>query len=131
MLWKNWPVTSDLGVTPVQGAVLMLIRANPGVTQASLARLVSVEPPTLKQALDPLVEAALVGRAQSSADRRRASLTLTPKGAELCIAIEQGAAVHKSLVFSALTPEEMEQLRTLLRRSVEGAERVLREGSAD
>ncbi len=131
LLWKNLPGTSNLGVTPVQGAILMLIRENPGVTQAALARLVSVEPPTLKQALDPLVERSLVIRTQSSADRRRAALTLSDRGVTLCLDIVGGAANHKQLVFGALSPDERDQLRDLLRRAVGGAEQTLRRGTDD
>jgi MarR family transcriptional regulator for hemolysin len=50
------------------------------ITQGELARLISVEGPTMVRMLDVLAKDGLISRRQSSADRRVTTNKITPKG---------------------------------------------------
>ena len=57
-------------------------------TQRELARLISIEGPTLVRMLDVLAQEGLVARKQSESDRRMTTNTITPEGERLVGAIK-------------------------------------------
>lgn len=112
---RNVPLSS------VQGGVLLLIRENPGVTQAALARALDVEPPTLAQSLAPLVEAGLVLRRRVEADGRAMALHLSDAGVAVAVEVASGQPEHEERLLAALTPQERETLLSLLDKAVASA----------
>lgn len=75
-----------------------------GVTEQSIGRM-----------LKALQEQGYVSRASHPTDRRRREVSLTNDGREVLRALDSAAAVE-SLIGDALTPHEIDQLRTLLIR---------------
>ncbi|MCT8972417.1 MarR family winged helix-turn-helix transcriptional regulator [Microbaculum marinisediminis] len=60
----------DIGLTPGAFGLLMLIRANPGITQMELANAFGIDKSTLTPVLNRLEQSALVRREQLAHDRR-------------------------------------------------------------
>jgi DNA-binding MarR family transcriptional regulator len=74
------PEATRRGVTPPHLAVLLLVEANPGIKQTTLAKVLSLDRSTMVRMVDRLEEAKLIERGSSRADRRVAPPVLTAKG---------------------------------------------------
>ena len=71
----------DLGQTMARWETLFLVAySNDELTQSELARLISVEGPTMVRMLDVLAKDGLIERRQSDTDRRVTTNRITPKG---------------------------------------------------
>jgi DNA-binding MarR family transcriptional regulator len=90
---------APLDLTPRQAAVILALAAQPGARLGALAQQVGADQPTISALVDRLVERSLVMREADPADRRRASLRLTPTAESLAGDIQQiRAAVDQQLV---------------------------------
>jgi DNA-binding MarR family transcriptional regulator len=118
---------SETPITPVQGGMLVVIAANPGLTQTELARMMNVEGPTLMQSIDRLEQQGYLQRVRRPGDRRSYSLQLTPLGGEVLSAIDAFLPIRDEDMLADLTPQEVEVLTGLLTRIVERGHRRLRE----
>lgn len=116
--WPVAPAGDGPAITPVQGGMLILIDGNPGITQTALSRLLAVEPPTLVQALRPLVERGLVERRRNPTDARTSALHLKPAGQDAMAQVRAGIPAHEEQVLARLSADEQRQLRALLRRAL-------------
>lgn len=67
------------GLTYSRARLLTLVARNPGVTQTELARLMEVEPPTMKHLLDGLEEGGFVRRCPVEGNRRANQVFLTER----------------------------------------------------
>lgn len=63
-------VSRDLDMTPGQFSLLMLLEANPGVSQKSISRAVGVDTSTISPVLDALARRGLLRRERVTHDRR-------------------------------------------------------------
>jgi DNA-binding MarR family transcriptional regulator len=72
---------SDLKITPPQFAILTMLKAYPGLSNADIARIALLTRPTVTVILRNLEKAGLVSRAQHETHGRIQQLTLTPEGA--------------------------------------------------
>ena len=70
----------EIGVTGPQRLVLRVVGLRPGVSAGDLAAVLHVHPSTLTGVLHRLVAQRLLAREDDPRDRRRAVLTLTPRG---------------------------------------------------
>jgi DNA-binding MarR family transcriptional regulator len=108
-------------------ASLILIGANPGISQTRLADELVIDPPNVALILARMTEGGLVERTQDPSDRRRILLTLTPAGgARMQDALEFNSS-QRRLVELALSAEEIGQLNGLLgklRQFLRNAERL-------
>jgi DNA-binding MarR family transcriptional regulator len=118
---------SDTPITPVQGGMLVVLAANPGLTQTALARMMKVEGPTLMQSIDRLEQHGYLQRLRRIGDRRSYSLQLTPRGREVLAAINAFLPLRDQEMLADLTPEEIDQLTILLTKIVERGHQRLRE----
>ncbi|MGI9412505.1 MAG: MarR family winged helix-turn-helix transcriptional regulator [Hyphomicrobiales bacterium] len=109
-----------IDVTPMQGGALLLLEENPGISQNALARLLGIEPPTLAQTLNPLVEAGYVQRYDAPRDRRAVALHLTRSGRDLTRAIQSELPDHEADILSVLPEEDRATLLRLIDRAVDG-----------
>ena len=109
-----------IDVTPMQGGTLLLLEENPGISQNALARLLRIEPPTLAQILNPLVEAGYVQRYDAPNDRRAVALHLTRAGRDLTRTIQAELPGHEAEVLSALSEQDRKTLLDLIDRAVAG-----------
>jgi DNA-binding MarR family transcriptional regulator len=90
---------APLDLTPRQAAVILALAAQPWARLGALAQQVGADQPTISALVDRLVERSLVMREADPADRRRASLRLTPAAESLAGDIQQiRAAVDQQLV---------------------------------
>jgi len=74
---------TELGVSQRQTAILWLIGANPGASQAELGAALGMDSATMVGVIDRLENEGRVIRKLSQADRRRRELHLTPAGVKL------------------------------------------------
>jgi len=119
--WGQWFRERGVTVTPVQGGILLLIEDNPGIGQKGLASLLSVEAPTLAQALAPLIDGRLVERYRSPRDGRAAALHLTREGARIAGIIRGAMHAHEADALHALSQTERRLLIRLLDKALAGA----------
>lgn len=102
-------------ISPGRLGVLLLIEANPGVTQGRLAGAVSLERSTMVGVVDALEARGLVERRRGR-DRRTNGLWLTRPGRALLARLKRRVALHEQRVASRLSPAERAQLLALLER---------------
>jgi DNA-binding MarR family transcriptional regulator len=117
--WMSRFRESDTPITPVQGGILVVLGANPGLTQTALARMMKVEGPTLMQSVDRLEQQGYVQRMRRPGDRRSYSLQLTPLGERVLASIDAFLPVRDADLLDGMTPEEVATLQALLTRIVE------------
>lgn len=103
----------DLGVSPGRFGMLVLIEANPGITQSRLARAVGLDRSTLVAVLDQLEDRALLERRQGD-DRRTNGLWLTKDGKALLAKMRRRVTAHEARLAERLSAEEWSTLRRLL-----------------
>jgi DNA-binding MarR family transcriptional regulator len=104
---------SDL--PPGRVGILLLIDANPDVTQSRLAQAVGLDRSTLVGVLHGLEARGLVERRRGE-DRRTNGLHLTRAGRALVSRLKRRIRVHERRVAARLTSDERAQLLTLLEK---------------
>jgi DNA-binding MarR family transcriptional regulator len=102
-------------LSPGRVGILMLIDANPGVTQSRLAHAVGLDRSTMVGVLHALEARSLVERRRGE-DRRTNGLWLTAAGRKLVAGLKRRIRVHERRVAARLTPAERAQLLELLEK---------------
>jgi DNA-binding MarR family transcriptional regulator len=102
-------------LSPGRVGILLLIEANPGVTQSRLAQAVALERSTMVGVLHVLEGRGLVER-RRGADRRTNGLWLTPGGRGLVARLKRRIQQHERRVAARLSLSEREQLIGLLEK---------------
>jgi DNA-binding MarR family transcriptional regulator len=102
-------------VSPGRVGILLLVEANPGVTQSRLARAVHLDRSTMVGVIDKLEERALIERRRGE-DRRTNGLWLTRAGRTLLSRMKERIEQHERRVGARLTPAERGQLILLLEK---------------
>jgi DNA-binding MarR family transcriptional regulator len=120
--WGHWFRALGVSTTPVQGGILLLIGANPGINQVALARLLQVEAPTLMQALTPLMRAGLIERVRSTRDRRAFELRLSEAGATVTEVIAADMHRQETDLLGALSAGERKTFLALLDKALASAD---------
>jgi DNA-binding MarR family transcriptional regulator len=105
----------DFDVSPGRFGMLVLIEANPGVTQTRLAQAVGLDRSTLVAVLDQLEERDLLER-RRGADRRTNGLWLTRRGKTLVGKMKERIRAHEDRLAARLSESERRALLGLLRR---------------
>ena len=113
-------VFRDFGETvsdlpPGRVGILLLIDANPGVTQSRLAQAVGLDRSTMVGVLHALEARALVER-RRGADRRTNGLLLTSGGTALVSELKRRIRRHERRVAARLSAAERSQLLLLLKK---------------
>jgi len=103
------------GLSPGRVGMLLLIEANPGVTQSRLADAVSRDRSTMVGVLDSLEAKGLIERRRGE-DRRTNGLWLTRAGRALLARAKRAIAIHECRVAARLSPAERAKLLELLAR---------------
>jgi DNA-binding MarR family transcriptional regulator len=121
--WMEYFGDVEMPATPVQAGMLIVIEAQPGLTQTALAQTMNVEAPTVLQSIDRLEQNRFLERVRRPEDRRSYSLQLTDRGREV-LAMTKKFQVHRDAeLMSDLTPDEREKLMELLTRVLVGGSR--------
>jgi len=105
----------DFDVSPGRFGMLILIEANPGVTQTRLAEAVGLDRSTLVAVLDQLEERGLLER-RRGVDRRTNGLWLTRRGKSLVARMKERIRAHEDRLAARLSEAERDALLGLLRR---------------
>ena len=106
------------GITPGQAGILILIRNNPGISQAALARAIGVERATLGQIITDMQAKSWVERHPSHSDKRSYALTLSLSGRTFLEQVLEKITAHEQDLTAHLsTKERREFLRLLLKFS--------------
>lgn len=120
VLSKGWRAELDrrlrpLGLTRAQWqALLALSRAGGTLSQRELADHLDIGAPAMVALVDRMERDDLVVRSSVPGDRRRNAIGLTPRARRLLTTIHAVARELRRDVTRALTPQEMEQVCTLL-----------------
>ena len=101
--------------SPGRVGILLLIDANPGVTQSRLAQAVGIDRSTMVGVLHALQARELIERRRGE-DRRTNGLWLTRAGRTLVASLKQRIRVHERRVASRLSAEERAQLLGMLEK---------------
>ena len=106
----------DFDVSPGRFGVLVLISANPGMTQSLLAEATQLDRSTMVAVIDQLESRGLVERRASPTDRRSNALVLTAEGEKLLRQLKRRVKQHEARIAAALTQAESDTLVKLLSR---------------
>ena len=101
--------------SPGRVGILLLIDANPGVTQSRLAQAVGIDRSTMVGVLHALQARELIERRRGE-DRRTNGLWLTRAGRTLVASLKQRIRIHERRVASRLSAEERAQLLGMLEK---------------
>jgi DNA-binding MarR family transcriptional regulator len=102
------------GISAPQFGTLLLIEANPDISQSAVAEALRFDRSTLVQIIDRLEARGLVVRHVSPTDRRSHALRLTDLGEAELTALKDLAVRHEADVAAALSEAERTQLIALL-----------------
>jgi DNA-binding MarR family transcriptional regulator len=108
------------GVALAQWAILLFLYAKDGQTQRELSRVVAIEPPTVARTIDRMVRDGLVRREPHPHDGRATRIRLTPRALALREELATESMAGNQFAARVLSAEELETLKTLLRRVVDG-----------
>ena len=100
---------------PAQYSVLVLIGANPALSQSDLAETLGIERARLVRLLDELERRGWTVRLPSAADRRSHALFLTPEGRRMLQRVEALVAQHEAHVVDRLGAPRRQKMLKLLR----------------
>lgn len=106
-------------LSPGRAGLLMLIEANPGLTQSRLAQAMALDRSTMVGVLDALEARGWVERRKGK-DRRTNGLWLTRAGRALLARVKRRIADHEARVTARLSPAERERLLALLTKLCPG-----------
>jgi len=106
----------DYDISPGRFGVLVLIAANPGMTQSLLAAATQLDRSTMVAVIDQLEARGLVERRASATDRRSNALVLTAEGEKLLKQLKRRVKLHEERIAAAMTPAENAKLIDLLTR---------------
>lgn len=104
-----------LHLSPAQFSVIVVIGANPGLSQAELAKTLGIERARLVRLLHRLERRGLTQRRASRSDGRRHALELTREGRTVLAAAERLAAQHEEALKEKLGARRHRTLLKALR----------------
>jgi MarR family transcriptional regulator for hemolysin len=119
---RRWRTRLDERLKPLDmsiarwGALYWLGQAGDGVSQAALAELAGVEPPTLVRVLDQLEAQGLIERRVSPTDRRVNLLTLTEAAKPVLAEIEAEAERLRVELLDGLSYEEYQTALNVMQK---------------
>jgi DNA-binding MarR family transcriptional regulator len=102
-------------VSPGRAGILLLVEANPGVTQGRLAQAVGLDRSTMVGVVDGFEGRGLLERRRGE-DRRTNGLWLTRGGRSLAGRLRKRIEAHEKRVGARLTAAERAQLIALLEK---------------
>lgn len=105
-----------LGLSQTQYAVLVLVEANPGISQIAIAKALSSDRATMMALVNRLELRGLIERGPSATDRRKQELRITQEGRLILTKAARIIKRHERAAFAALSAEEIDHLVSLLKR---------------
>ena len=111
-------VSAPYGLPTGSLTVLALIAANPGSSQAALARRAGLNNSALVGIVDKLEQRGLVERGRAANDRRRYQLTVTPAGRQMMETLFAVVTKEEASIRAALGARDLAALLALLDRVI-------------
>jgi len=109
----------DLGIRPVQYAVLNVIDRNAGLKQSQVSEALGIKRANLVAILDALERRGLARREAVATDRRSYALRLTDKGAALMKELRARSEAHEKRLATVIGENGRQQLLKLLHGVIE------------
>jgi len=106
----------EIGLRPGEFSALAIISANPGLSQAKLAREVGLDKSAAVAVVDDLERLGMAERRRSPDDRRRHALYTTEVGEAALVKLFSRLALVEQDVLNVLGEHDLEVLSTLLDR---------------
>lgn len=106
----------EIGLTPAQHTILMVVRDNPSITQSELAGVLKIQLPNLVKILGKFEDEGVLKRSRSKRDRRAVELKLTARGVELARRSARLADEFNERTLARLKPGERDEFMTMLVR---------------
>jgi DNA-binding MarR family transcriptional regulator len=103
-------------ITPGLFGVLVVIDANPGLTQTTLARAIRLDQSTVVSVVDKLEARKLVARRQTDGDRRSNALWLTSDDKALLGKLTGLVQAHEERLVAGFSQADRARLANLLQR---------------
>lgn len=119
VVYDDFLATLGASLTPQRFAALVLVGANPGLSQTALGELLEIARSGSMVLVDWLEAEGLVERRPRREDRRSYGLHLTARGQASLDAWKRAAMEHDLRVTAALDETERAELHRLLRKMVE------------
>jgi DNA-binding MarR family transcriptional regulator len=107
---------ASLGLTPTQHSVLVAVSAASGLDQAGIARTVGFDRATTGALIKGLEKRGLLQRGSSSADMRRKTLKVTPRGHDLLRKAQAAARRTSDRILAPLAIGERQRFVFLLEK---------------
>jgi DNA-binding MarR family transcriptional regulator len=105
-----------IDIRPAQYSVLVVIAANPGLSQSDLADMLGIERARLVRLLDKLEKRDMTQRLNSRTDRRSHALRLTREGHKTLKRAKTLAALHEARLVEKLGAEQRRMLIDVLQQ---------------
>ncbi|MFJ8546046.1 MarR family winged helix-turn-helix transcriptional regulator [Streptomyces sp. NPDC093586] len=119
---RLWYELVHQDVTGPQFTVLSLLDAHGDMDQGTLGALARLDKSTAAPLLERLRRRGLLEIARDESDRRRKLVRITEEGRELAARLAPAVVAVSDRMLAPFSPEEREQLLTLLRRAVSAPE---------
>ncbi len=113
---------SDLGVTPAQFSVLTMLAAYPGQSNADIARLALLTPPTVTVIVKNLEVMRAISKRDHAVHGRIQHIDLTKEGITLLAKCRQRVQLLESNLEAELSTNESQAIRHWLSRVAQGIE---------
>lgn len=107
------------GATPVQYAILNMVKMHPGIDQISLANLVALDRSNTGDVVARLEEKGLLHRSSGATDRRTKRLNLTEAGWALVDAMIPDVEEAQERILAPLSEDERKTFMALLDKLVD------------
>ena len=107
------------GVTTPQYAALSILRAQPGLSSAQLARRAFVTPQSMQVMVTAFIRDGLVERRADPSNQRILRIHLTPDGELLLLRADEAAAGIEQQMLGGLDAEQTAVLRELMTTCIE------------
>lgn len=98
----------ELGLGTSSASVLLVIHANPGITQSQLCFLLGIQRANMTPLMRTLEQRALVSK--QSTNSRRQALSITPAGTQLCKQVKAVIDEFEEVVFASLPATQHERM---------------------
>ena len=108
--------TDGIALTPGEFSLLTIVRANPGISQVTLAKLYELDKSTLSHSVKVLVNRGCIIRRRIKEDRRYFGLKLTVGGSRLLDQYTEVIEAQERLMEDVLGANDHNRLRELLMR---------------
>jgi DNA-binding MarR family transcriptional regulator len=109
----------NVSVSHCQAQVLMQVSAHGSISMTALSKQLCCHKSNITQIVDVLVDRDLIERVPSKEDKRMFTLKLKPKGKKMLLTAEKALCKQAHECLNVFTPNEREQLQTLLKKYVD------------